>query len=149
MHDAQGDGQQVVLADLEQLVARIALQHIVQPAAVVAALGVSGAGHDMGDLLPDQRHVAHRLFIGLGGEQADEAHLAAGQAIGPVPLDPHIVHVRPAMDARDLVGLGHHHRAAGLDHRLELIRQHRRLVVAPQNPARGVAQHPQAGAVIE
>ncbi len=149
VHDTERDIEQLVFGNLEQLVAGVALQHILQPALVVTADGLAGPGHDIGRLLPDQRHLGGRLVVGLGGEQADEAHLAHRAAVGPVPLDPDVVHVGAPVHAGDGVGLGHHQGLGGVDHLAQGGGQHRRLVVAAQDPPVGVAQHAQAALGLE
>ena len=126
VHDALGDRQQLVLGDLEQLVARIALQHIVESPAVVAGGRLTGPGQHIGHLLPDQGHLGRRLIIGLGGEQPDQPHLAHGPAVRPVALDPDIVEIGPPVYARDAVGLGHHQRLGRIHHPLERGGQDRR-----------------------
>ena len=140
---AQGRGQQVVFRSLEQLVARIGLQDVAQALFVVAAGGLAGALQHAGHLGADQRHLMGGLVIGLGGEEADEADLAGGPAVGAVPLDPDIVHVAAAMDARAQVGLGHRHRLGGQAGG-DLGGEDGRLRGAAQHGAGRIAQHAQA-----
>ena len=67
----------------------------------------------LADLLADQRHGAGRLVVGLGGEQAHEADLAARPAVGVVALDADVIHVAAAVHAAAHVGLGDGQRRVG------------------------------------
>ncbi|MNS90522.1 hypothetical protein D3C72_1245760 [compost metagenome] len=112
VQDAERRLQQLVLADLEQLVARVVLEDVLQALVVVAARRLPGALQGVGHLAPDQRHLLGHLVIGFGGEQADETGLARGLAVRAVTLDADVVHVGAAMDARAHIGLGHGDRLA-------------------------------------
>ena len=143
VQDVERGDQQVVGRHLEEFVARMVLDDILQALLVVAARQDVGLGQHAIELGADQRHLAGRPVIGLGGEQADETHLAGGLAVGAVALDPHIVHVAAPVDQAAHVGLGDHHGRVG-QALADLGRQHRRLGGAAQHGALGIAQHAQA-----
>ena len=144
VQDAQRDLQQLVLADLEELVARVVLDDVLEALLVVAARRGAGAGENPGHLLADQRHHAGGLVIGLGGEQADEAHLARGAAVLAVALDADVIHVAAPVDPAAHVRLCDGHRRVADDAVFHGRHQHGRLIGAPQDGALGVAQHAQA-----
>ena len=98
VQDGQRDRQQVLFADLEQLVAREVLQDVVQPPVAVAAVALAGSGQHILDLAPQERNVLHRIVVGFRGEEADETDLATGLAVGAVPAHADVVHVRAAVD---------------------------------------------------
>ena len=141
---AQRGAQQLGLVALEQLVARPGLEDVAQALAVVAVRILAGRTQHMGDLAADQRHFVRGGLVGLGGEQAHEADLARGLAVGAVPAHADIIHVAAAMDARAQVGLGHHDRVADVDVRADLGRQDGRLAASAQDGAGLVAQDAQA-----
>ncbi len=144
VQDAAGDAQQVLFGHLEQFVARIGLEDVLQPLFIIAAGAeaqrLGRVKHALG-LTPDQRHFEGRAIIGFGGEQADEANLAGRAAIGPVPFDADIVHVDAAVDARLDIGLGHRHRLGVFQLGQQLLAQHRRFGRAPQHHPARIAQH--------
>jgi hypothetical protein len=146
VQDAQGDLEQLVLGDLEEFVARIVLEDVLQPLVAVRAFQLARAGQGVGHLAADQRHFRRGLVIGLGGEQADEAGLARGAAVGAEALDPDVVHVGPAVDARADVGLGDRDRLGQVQLALHLLGQDRRFGGAAQHSALRVRQHAQADA---
>src|SRR6185312_9264624 len=73
-----GDGVLVerLFADLEQLVARIVLEHVRQRLARMAAGIEAGARLDRRELAAEIRDAVRRARIGGRGEQADDALLA-------------------------------------------------------------------------
>ncbi|MNI04398.1 hypothetical protein D3C73_573200 [compost metagenome] len=144
VQDAQRRIEQLVLADLEEFVARIVLQDGAQPLVVMAARGLVGAGQGVGHLAPDQRHLMSHDVIGFMGEQADEAGLAHGPALVVEALDPDVVHIGPPVHARAHIALGHGDRLALVQLGLHGRRQHGRLIGAAQDAALGVAEHAQA-----
>ncbi len=139
-----GDLVEGLLVDLEQLVAGIALGDGAQTLAGVGAGVRAGAGQHVLDLAAHQRQVARGVLIGLGGEQADEADLADGLALGVVALDPDVIHVAAAVDARLQGGLGHDQGFGLLEVLGEVGGQDRRLAGAAQHRQLHVAQHAQA-----
>ena len=101
--------------------------------------------HHVGELGADQRHLAHGLFVGLGGEQAHEARFAHGAAVGVVALDPHVIHVGAPVHPREQVGLGHGERARRVQVGGQVAGEDGRLAGAAQHGALRVAQHAEAG----
>ncbi len=97
--DLQRRLQQLFLAGLQELVAGIVLQHVAQAPVAVAPRRRPCPLQHIGDLAPDQWRLAGWRVVGFGGEQADEADLADGQAVGVVPAHADIVHGGAAVDA--------------------------------------------------
>ena len=91
--DAHRGVLQVVVGNLEQVVARIGFQNVVQRFGQVAAGRQAGARGDGFDLAAQQRRFRDARAVRGGGEQADEAVLADHAAGGVVALDAHIVGV--------------------------------------------------------
>ena len=105
---ADGRVVQLPRLDLEQLIARECFEDVPQAFERVLAGRFAHPRQHVGDLAADQRYLPRRLLVGLGGEQADEAHLAGGATRRVVPLDPHVIHVGAPVHPRAQVGLGHH-----------------------------------------
>ena len=76
MHDAERLGEQFVLRDLEEIVAREGFDDMGERLAVMAARIEPGALDDARLLAPQQRDFGRELVIGRRGEEADEAPLA-------------------------------------------------------------------------
>ena len=93
--DGERDRQQLVGADLQQLVARVGLEDLQQLLAGVAVDRHPGAADDLLDPAPHERHVEHAAGVGGGGEQPDEAVLPLAVAVGEA--DRHEVQPRPAV----------------------------------------------------
>ncbi len=170
LEDHQPEAQQRVLADLEELVARILLQHDRERLAGMA-VRVEARARDHGSGLAAQiRDAEGRARIGGRGEQPDDAEDADQPAGGVVALDADQVHGDAAVDARLLVGLdddqrlrlleegarrgrhlqplaalGHHFIVAvsqDPEHRVGLLGEHAGGLVI------GVAAHPQEGEIV-
>ena len=90
-------GEQLVLRNLEQFVAREGVENMRQRLGVMTGRRQPGAGGHRGDFLAQQGNGAGRQAVGAGGEQADKAMLADEIAVGPENLDPDIIHMGPAM----------------------------------------------------
>jgi len=143
--DAQRRLVQLVVRDLEQVVAREGLEDVRQRLGAVPARRQSGALRDRLDLAAQQRRLGHARRIRTRGEQAQEAMLAAHRAARVVALDADVVGVARAVDRRARVGLGHHqHRQRRARHRARCRRQHRQ--AALRTLGRALAQHAQAAA---
>ena len=105
--DAHRDLVQVVLADLEQVVARIRGQDVVERLGQVSAGGQRRAFDDRADLAAQQRYLQHAGAVRGRGEQPDEAVLADHLAGGVVTLHTDVVgvagpvHGGPGVRARD------------------------------------------------
>ena len=108
------DLEELVLLDLEELVARIALEDVEERLAVVARGREARARHHVGDLAAQERDVARNAVVGGGGEEADEEPLARNLAVVAEFLDGDHVEVGRAMDRRAAVGFvdGQEHRLA-------------------------------------
>ncbi len=156
MQDAEGDVVELVLGDLEQLVARVGLEDVGEGLAVVAGRREAGARQAVGDLLAEQRNLARILAVGAGGEQADEELLADDVAGGVELLHADGVHVHGPMHGRAAVGLGDHEHprlAQELPHvRRQLLEiaqavEHRILLVA-QDAEAGLRRDRDRGGVV-
>ena len=100
----QRDRQQLVGADLQQLVARIGLEDLEQLLAGVAVERHPGAGDDLFHPPPHERHVEHAAGVGGRREQPDEAVLPG--AVLAREADGDQVQPGPAVHRRPGVGLG-------------------------------------------
>ena len=130
-----------VLVELEQLVARVVLQHVDQRLAGMA-LGIeAGPRHDGVDLAAQIRDRAGRARIGGGGEQPDDAELADQLAAAIEALHAHIVHVDVPVHARAHRGLGDDEQRRLLQQRAHFRREDERLVPAPQHRHFACAQN--------
>ncbi len=72
VEDADRGVEQLVLGDLEQLVAREGVEDVEQRLAVMALRGEAGALDRAPHLLPQQRDRVRAGAVGMRGEQADE-----------------------------------------------------------------------------
>ena len=104
--DAVRGGEEIVLGNLEQLVARIVVEDVRQRLAVMAGRRQAGARYHVLDLAAQQRDVTGAAAVGAGGEQADEAALAGQLAVIVEGLHADIVHMDAAMHQAALVRLG-------------------------------------------
>ena len=134
-----------VLVDLEQLVARIGLQHVDQRLAGMA-VGIEAGAREHGvDLAAQIRDGAGRARIGGRGEQADDAELADQPAVRVEALDADVVHVDAPVHARAHGRLGDDQQRRLLQERADLRRDHQRLVPALQHPHVAGAQDAEPG----
>ena len=108
MQDREAHLEQLVARNLEQLVAREALENVEQRFAVVTARREAGALDGAADPAAQQRNVHGRAVVGGRGEQADKAALALDPARLVEGLDADDVHMDQAMDARGRVRLVDH-----------------------------------------
>ena len=106
MHDGEHELEQRVLVDLEQLVARVMLQHGRERLAGMAVRIEAGAAHQVVDLAPQIRDGAGRARVDRRGEQADDAEFADKVAVAIEALHPDVVHVHAPVHARFHVRLG-------------------------------------------
>ncbi len=141
--DGQREAVQPLDVDLEQVVARIGLQHVQQRAPGMARRVEAGARCDLGDLAAQIGHLAGRGAVGGGGEQAENAHLAREGAALREQLDRDVVEMDRAVDARAHARLSDDQRLRRVEEGSDLGRH------AAQDPAQalpgalGVAQEPQ------
>jgi hypothetical protein len=80
--------EQLLLRDLEQLVARVGLEDLHQVFLVVAPLREARPLQDVSCLAADERYVQHARAIGGEGVQAEKAPLAGDIARGVERLTP-------------------------------------------------------------
>ena len=106
VHDLDGEAVERVLVDLEQLVARIGVEHVEKRAAGMAARVEAGSGDHLRHLEAEIGHRARRARIGVGREQTDEAQLAAQAPVRQEQLDADVIEVNAAVHARLHVRLG-------------------------------------------
>ncbi len=104
-HDLRGDLVEALRGGLEQLVARVALEHVEQVAARVRVGRVARPADHLGDALGDDRDARRRRRVGAGGVQAEEATLAGDVARLVECLHADVVEVGVTMHARTRVGL--------------------------------------------
>ncbi len=112
MQDAAGDAQQFLFGHLEQFVARVGFDDILQALFIITALKTQRRRlmQHVLRFLADQRHLESRAIIGLAGEQANKTDLPGRLAVGAVAFNADIIHINPAMDTRLDIGLGDSHR---------------------------------------
>ena len=146
IEDAVHPFAQLLHADLEQLVAREALEDVEDRLAVVAGARIAECAEHRIDLVAQERHLRRRGEIGLRREQADDADLALGRAVGAIRLDADVVHVRAPVHLGDHVGLGDDQRRGRKEEAAHLGRHRHQLVAASQHLHRRVAQHAEPAA---
>ena len=148
--DAQGGVVQGVIGHLEQVVARVGFENVMQRLGQMTARRQPGAAGDGLGLAAQQRDVGHARAVGRRGEQADETVLADDLARGVVAFHTDVVGIAGPVHGRSGVGLGHHHqrrrspceRSRLGRQRLETVRQARRIVFT-QQPQAGAGHGPQ------
>ena len=108
-HDAGRELGQLVDAEAEQLVARVALEHVRQRAPVVARGREARPLDHLGDLLAQQRDRLGRLAVDVGGVEAERSASRPGTMPSACdPADVHAVEGHVAVDGRTRQGLGEH-----------------------------------------
>ena len=110
LEDAHRGVVQLVGRGLEQLVARVRLEHGDEVARAVATGRETGARDDGVDLLAQQWDVARVRVVRLGCVEPDEPALAAEVAVRVELLDAHVVEVRGTVHCRSRAALGEHER---------------------------------------
>jgi len=143
--DAQRRLVEFVVGDLEQVVARVGLEDVVQGLGQVPARRQAGAAGDGLHLAAQQWRLRHARAVGGGSEQADETVLANHLAGGVVALDADVIGVAGAVHGGARVGLGDdQHRQGAACQRTHIGRQRREAGRLPF--LRRFAQHaPAAG----
>ncbi len=119
-----------VLVELEQLVARVVLQHVDQRLAGMPVRIEAGAGQHRVDLAAQVGDGPRRARIGGGGEKADDAELAHELAGAIETFHAHIVHVDAPMHARAHRRLGDDEQRRLFQQRAHLRRENERLIPA-------------------
>ncbi len=105
VEDAHGDLEEVVVGDLEELVAGVRLQDLDQRLVVVAPRGKARALPHLARLPPQQRDLVGPRAVRGRGVEAEEAPLADDLPVLAEPLHAHVVEVRGPMDRRPRVRL--------------------------------------------
>ncbi len=99
---------EVVRADLQQLVARIALEDRGERLAAMAGGQKGGALDDIGDLPAQQRHLPRILGVYRVRIEAEEARLSDDLALGAEALYAYVIEVSGAVHRGARVRLGEH-----------------------------------------
>ena len=129
---------------LEQLVAGEGLEQVAERLGAVALRREARQLSNRLHLLTQERDLAHRLRIGLRGEQPDEPQLAGELSPRAIGLDADVVHMHAPVHARAHVRLGDDERRGTEEEFLDLGREADELGAAAQNLDSGVAQDAEA-----
>ncbi|MDZ7712920.1 MAG: hypothetical protein U5L06_07305 [Rhodovibrio sp.] len=149
VQDAHRDAVEVVLADLEQLVARVVLQDVQQRLAVVAVRAEAALLQHPVDLAAQQRDLARRARIGGGGEQPGDQLLAGDVAVIVERLDRERVQMDRPVHGRPAVRLGDPQQVGLVQERLHLARQLAQIAQAVEQAVFGVGQDAQPAVVVD
>ena len=149
VQDAHGDPVKVVLADLEQFVARVVLQDVQQRLAVVAVGAEAALLQHPVDLAAQQRDLARRARIGGGGEQPGDQLLAGDMAFAIERLDRDRVQVDRAVHGRPAVRLGHPQQVGLVQEGLHLAWQLAQIAQPVEQAVLGIGQDTQAAVVVD
>ena len=133
--------------DLEELIARIALQHVDQRLAGMVVRIEAGLGNNRFGLRTQIGDLHHRARVGGRGEQADDAQLAGKRAFRRVGLDADVVEIDAAVHQGLGVGLGDDQRLRTVQEGADFRRRRHRLGAAPQDQHVGIGQDAEAGLV--
>ena len=134
-----------IFVDLEQLVARVMLQHVDQRLAGMAVGIESGTAEDLIDLAPQIRSGAQRARIGGRGQQPAKHAFADEATVAGEALHPDIVEINAPVHARAHRGLGHDDQLRFLEELADLRRRGDKLIAAAQEPHLARAQEAEAG----
>ena len=130
LQDGEREMIERVFFDLEQLVARIMLQHVGQRFAGMTVRVEAGARFDTRDLAAQIGNAVRGAGIGGGGEQPDDA-LLAHQIAGRIEaLDADIVEIDAPVHAGVDIGLGDDQQPRFLQKRHDFRREFEQLVAA-------------------
>ena len=147
LHDVEGEALQRLDIDLEELVAREGVEHVVERATGIARRVEAGALEHARDLETQIRDGAGAAGIGVRGEQADDAQFAVEPPVGREQFHADIVKMDAAVDAALDVGLGDDQRLRLGQEGADLRRHHHELAILAQHPNIGIAQDAEAGGV--
>jgi hypothetical protein len=147
LHDVEGEALQRLDVDLEELVAREGVEHVVEGAAGIARRVEAGALDDACDLEAQIGDCAGSAGIGVRGEQADDAQFAIEPAVGGEELHPDIVEMDAAVDAALDVGLGDDQRLGLGQEGADFRGHHHELAILAQHADIGIAQDAEAGRI--
>ncbi len=124
VHDTAHGANQLGHARLEQLVARIGLQHVHDGFAVVTRRIEAEVSDDAVDLVPEQRNLARAAVVDGGGEQTEEAFFAGDAPAAVEGLHADVVVIRRAMDRRHRIRFGRRQQLRLARTFAQLTRQH-------------------------
>src|ERR1700683_2421808 len=144
--DAADDADQIGETRLEQLVARIGLEHVEHGLAVVAGRIETEVLDDALDLAAQHRDVARAAVVGGRSPQADEAVLAIDAAAAVKGLHADVVEQLAAMHRGGGVGLGDDQQLRLAGAFAHVAAQHRHAAAAGGAPR--AAEHAQARAAV-
>ena len=133
--------------DLEELVARIGVEHVHQGAAGIARRVEADILGDARDLEAQIGDGAGRAGIGVRSQQADDAQFAVEPAVRREQLDADIVEMDAPVHAALDVGLGDDQRLRLGQEGAQLRRDRDQLAALAQDLDRGIAQDAEAGAL--
>ena len=133
LQNRQRKARQRLLVDLEQLVARILLQHVGQSLAGMTVGIETGARFDAGYLAAQIGNAVGGARIGRRREQTDDAEFADQLARRIEPLDTDIVEIDAAMHARMNIRLGDDQRARLLQKRHDFRRYFEQFAATSQH----------------
>ena len=145
------DRDELVDRGLEQLVARVGLEHVHQRLAGVAQRREPGAVDDLLGLDPDHRDPGQRLGVGGRREQTQETALADDLAVLVEGLDPDVVEVDRTVHGRLGVRLRQHQQGLlaclRADQGRELAERRGHVLVGAQDAEAGAGHGPQGHVV--
>ncbi|MND23606.1 hypothetical protein D3C80_140120 [compost metagenome] len=105
-HDLLDEADQKIRFDLEEIVARVGFQRVLQDAAGVAVRIEAEMPFDFRDLGAQQGYLFDRARVGGGGEEADDAQFADDIAVLVEAFDADIIHIGAAVHDGFHIGLG-------------------------------------------
>ncbi len=144
LQDAVRDLVQLVGRDLEQLVARISLEDVLQRLAEVTGGRESRTFQHLALLAAQQRNLGHARAVRRRREEPEEAVFADRLPVRPVALHADVVDVAGPVHGRPVVGLRHHQHRRRRPCQLAGLRRQRDEARRLGEAAIGVAQHPEA-----
>jgi hypothetical protein len=134
-------------ADLEELVARVALEHVDERlAGVIRRVQTRFRDHRLG-LRPEIGDLHHRAGVGAGGEQAHHAQLALQIALPVEGLDADIVEIDAAVNDRLGICLGDDQRVGSMQEGADLRGRRHGLGADTQDAQIRIGEDAQSGTV--
>ena len=146
LEDTQREVVEVVLADLEQLVARVFLDNVAQRLGVVAVGQETRPFHHPLHLAAHQRDLAGADVVGHRGEEAQQLDFAVELAVVGEAFEGDHVHVHRPVHPRALARLEDHHQIAAVQESAGIGSE--RLLGAGLELERQMAQKTEAGAAV-
>ncbi len=141
--DQFGIGRQAFRIDLEKLIAWILFKHIDKCLArMVFAVKAEMLDNCVG-FGANERNTRDRARVGNGGEQSDETKFADGFTFRTKNLHADIIKIRPAMDQRKRICLGHDQRFIAVEEVSDFAWCHRVVVILAEDTHFAVVQDTQ------